>query len=578
MTSPVKARSFLYSPLVLYILLAAFVFTLGFFIHYGREARASKSWGYVMQNTDVLFYWRIAKGRIMNPRCDGNTFYYEEQGTRSIIPYTAAELVGLASKYTHIPLSWFFPAWHILIPFLTWLILAGCCWKLWNYPWGISAPVTLTLLLSTLFFPYPQTLLSFSRPIDGIAPVFLWISLIFKGDPANRKHCLAMILTSALTLWLQPFYAVFGLWITVMEYAYSLVRGKRLFTACLHLYAMGSCFVSGLVYAGYVFLGKNITWNLLSWPVASVDFYYTVMTMLFFVLVLSFVLFIHFCLKKEVSSLDRLIVEWALFTVLAYVFSTQMRQTREIPLHILLYFFIVMLFSITGWIHEKLGMLREMHLFPKFGAVLAALLASYFAYYMMIRNRLLFEVNFHYFTRVLQYLPFLILILWLLARFERLGKTVMRKEVLCGIILLMTVAGYWMFPVYEPNRNFPFDGGFRWLKEHALKNEVVLTASTKYKYCDYVLLKTDLKSYYHISGRVPSSEYRINFVTGLFLGLLDRMPGYSGWTLEQKLRAYRLDYILMPKPSPFFDEITSQLKGHLLEVYQDPQCLIWRVM
>lgn len=579
-----KKVAFLNSPLVIYTLAVAFLFTLGFFIHFGREARATKSWHYVMPDGDPLYYWSVAKGRMMTPRCDGNPFYYEEQGQRHIIPFTTAEAVGLFSKYTRIPFSLFFPAWHILMPIFTWLILVLCCWKLWGYPLDISAPGVLVLLLLTLYCPWAgiqMILLRFSRPLDGIAPLFLWVSLIYRGDPGNKTHRAAIQLAAALTLWLQPYNAAFGLWITAIEYLYSLTKRKGFLSARLYLCALGGCLISGIIFALYVSLGKGINPGILDTKgMPSAEIFFILMSGLMFALVVTFVLFFHLRFKKDVTAMDRLMIEWASWGFFVYMVSTRVPAAREAPIH-MLYFAVLILFSLTGWIYEKLCFLKETHLFPRpFDVLMICLFGSLLA--LAIAGKNFFAViSSHYFVHVLQYFLILLFPLWLLVRANLLRRVVQRKEVLWSLIFLITIVGYWRFPIYKYNRNFHFDGGYQWLKRHALRNDVVLTATADSRFGQYLFLETGLKSFFYIHGGNPMSPaqaFRRDFATGLLLGLVDKMPMYGAASLERKLRVFKLDYILIPMPSPFFDAVTIQLKGHLQEVYQDPRCLIWRVL
>ena len=584
MTNLSKSRSVFSSPLVIYALAAAFIFTLGFFIHFGREAEASKSWKYVMFDGDPSYYWSIAKGRMMTPRCDGNPYYFEEQGLRHIIPFTTAEVVGLLSKYSKIPLSWFFPAWQILMPLLMWLVLTLCCWKLWKYPLDVCAPGTLLLLLLLLYCPWVGlkiTLLRFSRPMDGIAPLFLWISLIFKGDPDNKKHRVAIMLASALTLWLHPFNAVFGLWATGFEFVYFLIRRERFRRAALFLFAIGSCLLSGLIYAAYAFIGKNISAAIISppipRPVPAVYFLVMILTVLCIAGVVHF-----FCrrLNKSATALDRLVLVWFVFGLFICGISEFVPNLQETRTH-LLYFSVIMIFSMAGWIHEKLCALKEVRLFSKFSIAFIVVSVAGLLFSGVVGKNFFTISSEIYSIYVSQYFLVLIFFLWMLERFGLVRRFVRRKGVLWSIILLVAVVEYWKFPVYSYNRNFPFDGGYKWLKRHAQKNEVVLTATADSMFGQYLFLETGLKPYFYIHGGSYFSskqEYRRDFVMGLLLGMLGQTPLAMGDSIEQRLRVFRLDYILMPKPSPFYGAITSQLQGHLLEVYQDPQCLLWRVM
>lgn len=584
--SAIEKKSVFNSTLLIYTLAAALLFTAGFFIHFGQEAKASKTWGYVMSDGDDLTYWTIAKGRTMTPRCDGNPYYYEEQGTRHIIPFTTAEIIGLVSKYTGISLSWFFPAWYILMPFFVWIVIVVSCWKLWDYSLEVSAAGAMILLSAApLFYPWnpiPNIFFRFSRPMDGIAPLFLWISLLFKGDPGNKKHCVAIVLVSSLALWLHPYYAVFGMWITVLEYLYALYCKEGFLKAKLHLYAMGSCFVSGLFFAGYAFLGKNTNPMLMqihsSGGLPALSF---LMAFLMFVFVASVVLFFVFNLKKKITALDRLVMEWTFFG--AFIFSF-LKPVGQAATH-LLYFFLIMIFSLTGWTYEKLAVLKENH-----GSLLnkaaGLVFAVFLGFFMISRKDFLEKHAGFYFVLIPLYFFALFFPVWAIVRFDFLKRWVMRKYIAIGIILLLAVGGYWRTCQDSLNRDFPFDGAYQWLTQHAQKGAVVLTATLRYEDRDYLPLKTGLKSYYSYHG-LPWDDgspnafrhaYRNLFRLGLFLNALDKMPSYEGWSLDQKIHALKLDYILIPKPSPFFDAITNQLAGRLQPVYQDEWCLIWKVL
>ncbi len=580
---PLIKRSFFRTPLAVYTLAVTFIFVLGFFIHYGREARHSKSWQYVMSD-DQLVYWSIAKGRMMSPRCDGNPYYYEEQGTRNIIPFTTAEVIGLVSKYTKIPLEWFFPLWQILMPLFVWFVIAVCCWKLWNYPLSVSAAAALLLLLGTLFCPWPgihTTLFRFSRPLDGIAPIFLWISLIYKGDPGNKKHHIAIIMTAALTLWLQPFYAVFCLWITVFEYMSSIAQRGGFLKHRLYFHALGSSLVSGLIFADYAFHGKNITAAYLPTRDApgGAPLFCLLMTLLMLIVVVSVVIFFYVCLKKEVSPLDRLMTAWTFFGVLIYA---TLKPLSELTIH-MLYFAPVMILSSAGWIHEKISILKGTRYFSFFSRAVVILSVFFLAAALISKKNFFSLESRHYFVYIPQYFFIMLFSFWLSARFHLIKTWVMQKKTVCGIILLLAVAGFWKMPLSLWNRDFSFGGGYQWLKAHAQQNDVVLTASFKCMYSEYLFYKTGLKSYFTDHGqasefrRTPKA-FRINFVNGLLLGLLDHMPHYGSLPLAQKLRFFKLDYVLIPKPSPFLEEVTTQLKGHLQEVYQDQKCLLWKVI
>ena len=149
-------------------------------------------------------------------------------------------------------------------------------------------------------------------------------------------------------------------------------------------------------------------------------------------------------------------------------------------------------------------------------------------------------------------------------------------------MLLLATVGYARIPLNAANHNFPFVGVYEWFKQHARKNEVVLMATTNVGATGTLFFDTGLKPYSDLWGsdlsqRPSDVAYRYYFSNGLMLGLLSQVPAAENWSLDQKLHFLKLDYILIPLPSPFFDAIALQLQGRLTVVYQDKRCLLWRV-
>ncbi len=579
MTLIIKEKSIFRSPLVVYTLAAAFVFTLGFFIHFGREAHNTKTWKQVMPYSDSALYWAVAKGRMMTPRCDGNPAYYEEQGTRHSICFFTAETLGLIAKYTGISLYWFFLAWHIFMPLGTWFVILLCCWKLWKYPLGVSAGASMVLLLSSMLFPWPvwEVLFRFSRPMDGIAPLFLWVSLIFKGDPHNEKHCWAMVFIAALALWLQPFYAVFGLWITVLEYCRISVSEKDFLKARLHMYAMGSVLVSGCFYLYRIFYGEGIVHNIgqRNFPLDGSLASCFVAALLFLVLFLVAVFFLGPFLKKSITALDRLVLEWASFG--AIIYGAFGPQKQQVAAH-MIYFFMIMIFSLAGWLYEKMVTFKETLYFSRLNTFCVIVAGTLFA----CNEKFLFLSQSHYYGYITRYFLVLIFFMGLLSGVDFLKRIAQRKGVVFAAMLLLATVGYARIPLNAANHNFPFVGVYEWFKQHARKNEVVLMATTNVGATGTLFFDTGLKPYSDLWGsdlsqRPSDVAYRYYFSNGLMLGLLSQVPAAENWSLDQKLHFLKLDYILIPLPSPFFDAIALQLQGRLTVVYQDKRCLLWRV-
>ncbi|HOW58715.1 MAG TPA: hypothetical protein PLO78_03195 [Candidatus Omnitrophota bacterium] len=574
--------------IVSYAFTALLLFTVCFFVHFGREAHSSKSWEYVLPGGEDLVYWSYGKGRIMTPRCDGNPFYFEEQGTRHIIPWTTAETIGLISKYAKIPFSWFFPAWHILAPFLTWLLIVLCCWKLWDYPLSASAAITYFLLFSTLFHSHQMiqwTLYRFSRPLDGIALLFLWISLVFKGNRNNKIHFCASWLVPPIVLWLHPYYAGFGLWFTVIEYVRGLLKNKNASKFDLRFWMTVSTFIAGFSFIGYAFSGENINPLVLFGPTKpsfGSPFLNLLTSFLWLAVVWGTVLFFKFSFREKTTPLDFLTVESAIFLVWVCWINGFVVPKTELIVH-LHYFLVPMIFSMTGWVYEKVIIFKKSGYFSIFSKALVFLTILVLTLSLVIKENLIFCSPPYFSIKILQYFFIILVSVWAVTGFDFLRRLTTKKGLVYGLIIAVAVAGHWIIPLNPQNRDFPFAGAFQWLKKNAQEKEVVLTASRKYRFCDYLFLKTGLKSYYNDygSGNVfiesPQAKFRVVFYTALLLNRVDKIRHLEALSLEEKIHLVRLDYVLIPIPSPFYNVVTRQLQGFLKLVYQDKKCFLWKV-
>lgn len=585
MINGVREESSVKSRFVVCAMTGLLIFILGFFIHFGHEASASGSWRYVMPSWDDLTCWNIGQGRMMTPRCDGNPFYFEEQGTRHIVPYTTTEVLGIISKYTHIPLSWFFPMWYILAPFLTWLVIVVCGWKLWNYPLEATALTVLVLFLSTLFHSFvlfQWILIRFSRPMDGIALLFVWISLILKGNPERKFDQIAALVVPGIVLWLHPFYALLGLLITAMEYGFALFRREGFSKTKLQVWAMASILVFGLCFLGYAFLGKNINALIMQTP-PPFDvrlFSHFVFAALWLAIVALVELFFVFSLKRKWTLLDRVMVECAVFGVLVCAGNVFLLKKSQL-IHHLFYFLIPMIVLLTAWVYEKICALKESSHWSRLG-LFPLLIVAIHLVVSKITGKNPFDgyaTSRCYFSYMLIYCFWIFLALWSFERFDFMRRLLLQKKIIVAALFLAMIAGSLRIPLNAINKNFPFVGAYQWLKQHGNKDEVVLIASPKYRACDYLLWQTGMRSYYNTYGDIFAEgfgkDYRALFYAGLLLGSLNTISFFP--TFEEKLSFLKLNYILIPIPSLFFDPIKNQLKEHLWVVYNDSRCVLFNV-
>ena len=137
-------------PVIRYSIAALLVFSAGFLLFHGREAAHSGSWNYIVTHDDEYIYWALAQGSTASPASDANPFYYEERTERNPIPsYFTVSAAGKLAAALNIQVLALLPLWKILMPFSLWLVLFGSLGRLWGYSPGVSAAVSMLILLSS---------------------------------------------------------------------------------------------------------------------------------------------------------------------------------------------------------------------------------------------------------------------------------------------------------------------------------------------------------------------------------------------------------------------------------------------
>jgi hypothetical protein len=162
-----------------------------------------------------------------------------------------------------------------------------------------------------------------------------------------------------------------------------------------------------------------------------------------------------------------------------------------------------------------------------------------------------------------------------------------RRQIVWSLVLGLGILGYAIQPsqIRDQNENFPFDGAYQWLNRHGTSDEVVLTLAPSRRWMsDYLILHTRQKSYFDafygktLPSRAGEQAYRARLYAALMLGNLAAIPFEGLDSLEAKLKHLRLDYLLIPAASPFQKRVEEQLAGYLEVVYEDKQCLLWRLV
>ena len=569
-----------------------FIFVIGFFIFYGKQASQSGSWKYVIDSPDEYSYWAYAKGASESPRSDGNPFYFEEIGKGSGALYPVCFLTGLLAKFFHIQVMTFFPIWHIGMPFGLWLSLYFCFFYFWKYPPGKSAVFALVFLGFCLYLRGlpPDILFRFSRPGDGLWLVFPVISWIMNVDPQKPGLAMGMGGAGFILCWLGPFWIPLLGVVAGLEWTFQkfMARDSRR----SHL-----IFISGL------FLLAGVMTYFLSLLLNSKDCYvfnnHVVIHLrehgyhawLIFMLVGAGILFFGKLLHQKWTTLDR--ITFYLF-LMEPVCGTLFPAGFQFSSH-RYYFFILQIAALTGWLIEKIPKILEqprwLRLDPWWGAGLALVTLGIVTHseYSFLRYGVkpdFIQIVEDNSLLLLALLPAITLWVWIFFRFETVRK-ILRRGVVVPLVVFLIWNGfseYSRLVTRVATGPFPFDGAYQWLNRNAQKKDVVLTVPPERLSKDYLILYTDQKSYIQPYGEILArgdrnrdNEYRFLVYMDLLTEDIRRSNYGPIVSMPDKLRHCKLDYILVDRPSPFGERIREQLAGYIQEVYRDERCLLWRV-
>ncbi len=587
-----------------YILGAFLIFTAGFFIVHGREAKASGSWDFVITHDDEFYYWAVAKGASQTPMSDENPYYYEEMGQRMSLPWTTAILTGRLAKLLRVPVMTFFPIWHIGMPFVMWLSLFLCLWKIWKYPMPQSAAFSMIFLLSTLFFRGQTKILlfRFSRPGDGLWLLFIWVSLVMNPLKNLKWQTLILCLIAFVAFWLQPLYTLIGIVTTFFEMGRCLVREKDKTYAGFLFFTLVSIAAAAFTYFLYFrastandsWLAKSLAQSI------AMQGKFNWVSLVFFAFICAFTVLPRWWAKKPLTPLARLTLYAFLIDPVLVNLSFFLPWSPfcwEVLGH-RYYFFVIQMACLTGIMIENVSMAFLQPWFQKVGKFLAVgsictlvgFLSSestYFLLYVLPGFPSVSPVAMSFFsTSLLLFCIFLIVFscVWMYYHFALVRRLFLSEKFVVTAIILLGLAGYSFMPSFLRwiNQDYPFRGAYQWFRDHGKKNEVVLTIPVKLTKFDYLILQTDMKSYYARSDMIDNkkivNQYRWAFYQDLFLGMVDGGLLGNGWTLDEKLKNVKLDYILVAQKAVAFAPVVKlQLGDRLKKVYEDKTSQIWRV-
>ncbi|MBI4550389.1 MAG: hypothetical protein HY714_05640, partial [Candidatus Omnitrophica bacterium] len=189
---------------------------------------------------------------------------------------------------------------------------------------------------------------------------------------------------------------------------------------------------------------------------------------------------------------------------------------------------------------------------------------------------------------LLSSLPVILLLVWSYFRFKALQtffSSFLRTAFFLAAVSCAIFFGFVKTIGTPPwNMNFPYDRAYAWLRDHARKNDVVLTVSPIRIYVDYMIFKTPLKCYISPQGDTvsrgpdnPDNVYRFALYTSLLAGNLKDNAIGDLREMKDKLRRLKLNYVLLDAKSPFQETVVSQLAGFADEVYRDETSLLLKV-
>jgi hypothetical protein len=585
---------------VQYVTAAFLIFSTGFLIYYGKGVANSKSWKYIITTSDEYSYWTFAKGASETPASDGNPFFIEERGRRHPFLYPTSNIIGWLAKIMHVFPLFFFPIWHIGMPFVFWLTLFLCLKHFWKLSESESAVFSFFLLLSSLFIrgQVSDILIRFARPGDMLWLLIIWLSFIMNPEAVTKRSHLIIILTLIfISIWLNPMLSLLGILVTFCELSWQIAVKKenlgkqipRLLALVVSVITFLAWYVTLKIYIArhpwlhYAFT-EGIDVGLKNQELHSLIFYGLICILVLAKTILT---------RQALNLADRLLL-FVLLIDPAFTFAhVFLPSDYQFSTHRYC-FWTIESACLMGWFLGIFNDLKENAVFKKFQIPLFSILLALQIWLITIP-----EYNFLNFGAVsrathdfadssftlLSMMPTVIVLAWLTIKLKGRRNQILNRTIVCSSIIFLTIAGYMRLnPGFDGNYNFPFDGAYQWFNKNSKKDEVVLTLPPGRLHKDYLILYTNQKAYLNPYGdqlaagkRNETNLKKFFFYLNLLTGDVNSYQVNQPLSLEEKINYPKLDYILLELASPFYQSTWDQLKGYLTEVYRDEKCLLWKV-
>ncbi|MDA0336434.1 MAG: hypothetical protein O2782_14820 [bacterium] len=586
------------------------LFAAGFVLLHGREAMLSGSWRYTIAQADEYAFWVIADSFADDPISDGNPFYYEQMGERNPpFAYPVVAFVGYLAAVMGVPAIYFLPVWKIGAPFVTWLALWWCLVRFWGVPMRAAAAASMLVLVIPQYVhgPLQFSLLRFSRPLDTVALVAVWLSVALNPQRTGWWYLPVVGGLSIPVFFLSPFYGLFGVWVLGASGILSRLTGRSLPSLKLALMSL-----TGAAVGGGLLLAVRQAYSQSPWLQATLQYD----PELDLPAVWSFVL-VGAGLIAVLSLRGR---AWTRFDVaLGAILSIDPVVAHDVILpgpdlqlaEHRYYYQIFQLMAITGWLWRALPRLdpeggRHRWEVPAIGGVCAMAATvllqpelNYFRHlplangdsYGAFDNALL----------LLGLVPLVVVAMWFVRR-TCAGQFLRRPSVAGLLVAAFALCGFATQPssLREYNEVVGASGPHTYLQQHASPGEVLLSVPWDYMLVDYAPLYSPVKVFHSHYGQryAPRGfawDYRRLLHAALLAGRLNEPSRPIERSLDWKLSRLRLDYVLaskgaigdmawqsVPPDSTLHDRSTvdlarSQLGSHLTVAYEDEDFILWRV-
>ena len=584
------------------------LFIVGFLLVYGQVAWQSGSWRYTITHDDEYAFWVIADGFAESPRSDGNPFYAEHMGqTNPILSYPIVALVGAVSGWLGVSVLAFLPLWKIAGPFLAWLMLWQCLTRIWGYDERRAAAVSLCVMSATLLVhgAAQHTLFRFSRPIDALGPAALWLSCAMNPAALRGRTTRVTGLSIIFVVLVSPYMSVFCAISTWCAWLWNRwVDPAPHSSRVLSLAAFASA--SGIAVMWFTLHGiKDRSWMQAALALGDETTglqWFSVLLSLAAVLAVSVI-----GLRTGLRRCDKILLCILIIELVAAHVEPLLGQGFGFSIH-RYYFLIFELLAVLAWLLDRIPARLAGQRLPHWETVAA--IASVISVAAMVNFpatnflRLLLRSrpsNAPYDNSLLLLQLSLCIagIVWVYRR-TAAGRIGSGPGQVATIAFVATCFATWRPQLQDANRAVPFSGAHTWLSANARSAEVVITLPPDYGLYDYAPLISKVKLYYN---PYPSRwlrddyerEYRKSVYFALYCGILDQPGVPVPLSLADRLREFRLDYVLAwkgplndrwrrqtaPQLAPLHGSVDAsvqeQLGPFLQVVYEDDSCVLWKL-